>query len=116
MIDTFSEALGRALRQARAQAGLTLRQVAARTGGRFKASALGGYERGERDISVRRFCELLSAYGVPAPEVLKDALTRLPSEHELTLRVEDLEISTAGEPVGTVVLPEEEPTLTRRDN
>ena len=60
---------------------------------------------------------MLAAYEIPPHEVLADALTRLPREHELTLRVEDLQISTSGEPSGTVVLPEEEATaLTRTED
>ncbi|MGH2677820.1 MAG: helix-turn-helix domain-containing protein, partial [Actinomycetota bacterium] len=60
----FREAIGGALRAARREGGLTLRDVASLSDRRFKPSALGGYERGERSISLERFTELSSVYGV----------------------------------------------------
>jgi hypothetical protein len=48
---------------------LTFRAVRDRSGGRFKPSTLGGYERGERSISLERFCDLAEAYA-EAPDVL----------------------------------------------
>jgi transcriptional regulator with XRE-family HTH domain len=71
-------AVGEALRQARRARGWTLRAVHARSRGRFKPSALGGYERGEREISVSRFCELARLYGVPPAELLGRALGEIP--------------------------------------
>lgn len=44
------------------------------SGGRFKPSALGGYERGERSISVSRFCALAALYGVPPDRLLSRTL------------------------------------------
>lgn len=44
------------------------------SGGRFKPSALGGYERGERSISLSRFCELAALYGVPPDRLLSRTL------------------------------------------
>jgi transcriptional regulator with XRE-family HTH domain len=67
-------AVGDALRQARRARGWTLREVHRRTRGRFKHSSLGGYERGEREISVNRFCELAELYGVSPAELLGRAL------------------------------------------
>jgi transcriptional regulator with XRE-family HTH domain len=66
---TFAEAVGNALRRARRARGLTFRAVRDRSGGRFKPSTLGGYERGERSISLERFCDLAEAYA-EAPDVL----------------------------------------------
>jgi len=43
--------------------------VGARSGGEFTPTAVAGYERGERRISLQRFCDLASFYGV-APEAL----------------------------------------------
>ncbi|MGH2699518.1 MAG: helix-turn-helix domain-containing protein [Actinomycetota bacterium] len=65
MTDRFSNALGEVLRRARKQRGMTLDDVRRRSRGRFKSSAVGGYERGERAISLERFCDLSEMYGVP---------------------------------------------------
>ncbi|MDQ2964665.1 MAG: helix-turn-helix domain-containing protein, partial [Chloroflexota bacterium] len=59
--------MGRALRRARQTRGLTLRDVGIRSGGIFTPTAVAGYERGERAISLRRFCDLATFYDV-APE------------------------------------------------
>ena len=77
LIDAFSKAAGQTLRDARIRRGLTLRDLAAASGQRFKASVVGGYERGERSISLERFCELATLYGVPPDRLLSDALARL---------------------------------------
>ena len=60
---------GRALREARLANGLTLREVGERSGGEFTPTAVAGYERAERSISLERFCALCAFYGV-APERL----------------------------------------------
>jgi transcriptional regulator with XRE-family HTH domain len=60
---------GRALRAARQARGMTLRDVGTRSHGRFKPTAVAGYERAERGISLERFCELAQLYGM-APERL----------------------------------------------
>lgn len=61
--------LGRALRHAREARGLTLRRASSMTGGGFAPSTLASYERGERSISLQRFCLLAALYRVP-PELL----------------------------------------------
>jgi hypothetical protein len=48
---------------------MTLRDVGLASGGRFKPTAVAGYERAERSISVERFCELCQLYDM-APERL----------------------------------------------
>jgi transcriptional regulator with XRE-family HTH domain len=60
---------GKVLRGARRARGMTLRDVGIASGGRFKPTAVAGYERGERSISVERFCELSQLYDM-APERL----------------------------------------------
>jgi transcriptional regulator with XRE-family HTH domain len=70
----LSKAVGEALRQTRRERGLTLHDVGVLSGGRFKPSALGGYERGERSISVGRFCALAALYGVPPDRLLARTL------------------------------------------
>lgn len=70
------QAVGAELRQARRAAGLSLRDLPARSNDIFKPSAVGGYERGERSISVERFCQLCNLYGAYAGEILGKALIR----------------------------------------
>ena len=64
--------IGRALRRIRKERGLTLREVAATSGGAFKATSIAGYERGERSITLERFVLLCDLYDVRAGEVLAD--------------------------------------------
>jgi transcriptional regulator with XRE-family HTH domain len=63
-------ALGARLRQCRLSRRLSLLDVQARTGGEFKASALGAYERGERALTVERLTRLAEVYEVGVGEVL----------------------------------------------
>jgi transcriptional regulator with XRE-family HTH domain len=94
----INRAVGRALRDARRARGFTLKQLSARSGSSFKPSAVGGYERGERAISVERFCRLAAAYGVPAGELLARALRTLGGDVIVDLtRVE----GPIGPPVGS---------------
>jgi transcriptional regulator with XRE-family HTH domain len=76
-MERFAEALGEAIRHARQRAHLSLRDLERRSAGRFKPSAVGGYERGERDISVERLVELSFAIGIAPEELLADSLARL---------------------------------------
>lgn len=76
-MDQFVRVLGEVLRDARQQRGLTLRQATERSEGRFKPSVIGGYERGERSLSLARFCELATFYGIPADRLLARVLERL---------------------------------------
>jgi transcriptional regulator with XRE-family HTH domain len=103
----FAQVIGEVLRDARQTAGLTLRQALDRSGGRFKPSVIGGYERGERSISVARFCQLATFYGVPADRLLGQALARLdPAARRETVldlgRLEGLDDEVGG-PVGGFV-------------
>ena len=79
-MDPLVRAVGRALREAREERGLTLRQAAEQSGGRFKPSVVGGYERAERSVSLLRFCELADFYGVPPERLLARALEILGPE------------------------------------
>jgi transcriptional regulator with XRE-family HTH domain len=56
--------VGSVLREARLARGLTLKMVGSLSAGRFSPTAVAGYERGERNISLVRFLELASLYGV----------------------------------------------------
>lgn len=71
----IAEDIGSALRRARLARGLTLREVGTRSRGAFSPTAVAGYERGERAISVQRFCDLCAFYGI-APEHLLAAVLR----------------------------------------
>jgi len=86
--------IGRGLRGARRARGFALRQVAIQTDGRFKATSVAGYERGERTVSVERFCELCRLYGVAPQAVLGDILVAVGGglEREIDLsRLETME-------------------------
>jgi transcriptional regulator with XRE-family HTH domain len=65
---------------------LSLEELARRSDGRHKPSSLGGYERGERTLTLPRFCDLAELLGVPPDQLLSQALGRLgPEEHEEVL-------------------------------
>lgn len=67
---------------------------------RFKASALGGYERGERSISLERFCDLAGVYGVPPDRLLAQVLDRVAPEGrmEVVLDLRELDLLPGQEP------------------
>lgn len=73
MVDDFNYALGQRLRAARRHRGWSLGDVETHTGGEFKASVVGAYERGERAISVQRFVSLADIYGSAAADLLPPA-------------------------------------------
>ena len=66
----YARRLGRSLRSARQRLGLSLEMVEATTGGEFKASVLGAYERGQRNISVARLHRLAQLYSVEVGRLL----------------------------------------------
>ncbi len=66
----YAVRLGAHLRQVRKQRGLSLQDVERMTGGAFKASVLGAYERGDRSISIPRLAGLAECYGVTLEELL----------------------------------------------
>jgi transcriptional regulator with XRE-family HTH domain len=76
-LDPFVQVVGQVLREARQERGLTLRQAWERSEGRFKPSVVGGYERGERSMSLGRFCALALFYGFPPDRLLARALERV---------------------------------------
>lgn len=94
------ESLGEVLRDARRRRGLTLREASAASGDRFRPSAIGGYERGERSISVERFCDLALLYGVPADQMLAETLERLTpiGRAEIVIDLTQLELLPGEEP------------------
>jgi transcriptional regulator with XRE-family HTH domain len=70
LVDRFSVSLGLRLRTARRQRGWSLGELESYTGGEFKASVVGAYERGERALSVQRLVRLAEVYAVPAADLL----------------------------------------------
>ncbi len=82
---------GRALREARLAAGLTLREVGERSGGAFKPTAVAGYERAERGISLERFCALCAFYGLAPDRLLSEIVEVV--ERERVIFVSDVELT-----------------------
>jgi transcriptional regulator with XRE-family HTH domain len=70
LVDRFSLSLGLRLRTARRQRGWSLGELESYTGGEFKASVVGAYERGERALSVQRLVRLAEVYAVPPADLL----------------------------------------------
>jgi transcriptional regulator with XRE-family HTH domain len=70
MTPAYARSIGSRLRDIRRQQHLSLQAVEARSGGEFKASVVGAYERGERILSVLRLARLAALYGVPVDQLL----------------------------------------------
>jgi len=81
----LSRDIGRALRHIRIAKGLTLRAAARVSEGRFKPSSIAGYERGERAITVQRFCDLAGVYGVDPARLLGGILSDARGEPRIEL-------------------------------
>lgn len=62
--------VGERLRAARKHRRWTLGDVETISGGEFKTSVLGAYERGERGVAVSRLLRLAELYGVPPAALL----------------------------------------------
>jgi len=69
--------VGRVLRDIRTGRRLSLRQVAIRSGGRFKPSSVASYERGERQLSLERLFSLSEVYGVEPERIVAAVAHRL---------------------------------------
>jgi hypothetical protein len=70
---------------------MTLRDVGARSGGAFKATAVAGYERGERAISLARFCELCAVYQIPPQRLMAEVMREVEGRGLVTVDVSRLE-------------------------
>jgi transcriptional regulator with XRE-family HTH domain len=64
---------------------MTLRSASRFSHGRFKPSSIAGYERGERAITVQRFCDLAEVYGVEPARLLDGILTDARGESRIEL-------------------------------
>ena len=87
MGDEYSKALGDQLRKIRVQKGMSLQDVQAASGGKWKAAVVGAYERGDRNVTVARLSELAGFYGVPVSEILPDDGTPARPQVEARRRV-----------------------------
>jgi len=94
----MGEEVGRALRRARLARGLTLKQVGERSQGAFKPTAVAGYERAERNISLERFSALCAFYGVAPAQLLAEILEALEGRPEPTIDLTTLEAESAVTP------------------
>jgi transcriptional regulator with XRE-family HTH domain len=92
-METFAQVVGQVLRKARLDRGLTLDDVWLRSAGRFKPSSVGGYERGERSISLDRFCLLAAFYAIPADRMLAQVLEQVNPEGREQLVIDLNELS-----------------------
>ena len=101
----MGEEVGRALRRARLARGLTLRQVGERSLGVFKPTAVAGYERAERTISLERFCALCTFYGIEPTKLLTQIEEALGRQPDLLVDLSQIE-----EPTATTILGPINPT------
>lgn len=91
------------MRRARRGQGLSLRAAAARSGGRFKASSLGAYERAERRISLERFSELAPLYNTSPDRLMSQALDLLDPASRRSVVVDLTRLSSVPSPERTIV-------------
>ena len=88
----FAVRAGSVLRQARRRRGLTLHAVCELSGGSLKPSTLAGYEHGSRAITLERFSELSSLYGLPADRLLNEVLaTEVVSPKDAVVRIANID-------------------------
>jgi transcriptional regulator with XRE-family HTH domain len=90
-LEPLASEVGQALRRVRQDTGMTLQGVAEASGGRFKATSVAGYERGERSITVERFCDLCQFYGVEPGQLLIDIVRALEHRAEPMIDLAALE-------------------------
>ncbi len=67
---SYADDVGGRLRQLRMQQGLSLQDVERKSNGEWKAAVVGSYERGDRNISAAKLCELAEFYGVGPADLL----------------------------------------------
>ncbi len=67
---SYAEDVGSRLRRIRLQQGLSLQDVERKSSGTWKAAVVGSYERGDRNITASRLCELAEFYAVSPADVL----------------------------------------------
>jgi len=92
----MAKEVGRVLRRARLGQALTLRQVGERSDGAFKPTAVAGYERAERSISLERFCELCGFYGLAPAQLLAEIVETVDGRPDLIVDLTRLPEPTVG--------------------
>jgi transcriptional regulator with XRE-family HTH domain len=70
-VSEFAERAGSVLREARRSRELTLQAVTDPSGGSLRPSTVAGYRRGTRAISLERFTQLCTLYGVLTDRMLR---------------------------------------------
>src|SRR5438093_4984503 len=93
----INQRLGEHLRRLRKQKGLSLLDVEAVSDKEFKASVLGAYERGERQISTARLARLAELYHLPLPAMLPADQTADGATGGLAIDLTRLEAQTSRE-------------------
>ena len=88
---TMAQEIGRALRRARLARRMTLKDLADASADRFRPTSVAGYERGERKISLVRFCELCRLLEVPPERVLGEILRAVDGRWEPGIDLTKLE-------------------------
>jgi len=89
--------IGQRLKRARKEAGLSLQQTQDKSGGEFRSSCLGAYERGERVIPIDRFILLCAVYGVYPSALLTKPPTTLSLSPEEKYRQAAVEVHQTAE-------------------
>jgi transcriptional regulator with XRE-family HTH domain len=65
--------LGRRLRALRLERGMSLLDVERISDGELKGVVVGSYERGDRNVSITRLCEIAEFYGVEIADLVAEA-------------------------------------------
>jgi transcriptional regulator with XRE-family HTH domain len=99
----LDRAVGKQLRRVRLERNLTLDDVRRLSGGRFKLSALGSYERGERALSLARFRELARLYRFPADRLLAEVLRSMDEPSGSQVVVDLTRLSASEDPEAGLV-------------
>lgn len=82
---------GRALRHIRNVRGLTLLDIARKSRGEFKPTAVAAYERAERNMTLDRFCRLCRVYEVDPARLLRAALRAADGRPDVVIDLAELE-------------------------
>ena len=88
--------VGRSLRKVRTQRRYRLKDVA-ELSGRFTPTAVAGYERAERAISLEKFCELCAVYGVAPERLLAEAIRATDRRPPVVVDLSKVEMLKDGE-------------------
>lgn len=91
----YAKMVGEQLRKVRLQKGYSLQEVEEKSRKRFKASIVGAYERGERNVSVPRLYELAKFYKAPVDffliETTRKASKMAPIVEQIQLNLEKIQ-------------------------